>query len=165
MMGQFTVRRGFWVNGGQRLTSVPLLITNDFIYIKWNFMPFKVKKGSAPLTRFIANTQPILGKYNYTLPVISNQKFNEYLKDIGEIAVLSEPRSHYPLQWRKRSPDPLTKIRVHVLAYGADPLLLIILGKSVPRRSTSYYLLTRVIRSVTKYCRNSFLINLSFFIT
>jgi integrase len=55
-------------------------------------MSIKVKKRViVPFTGFIAHALPILIKYNYTLPVISNQKFNLYLKEIGEIAALTTP--------------------------------------------------------------------------
>ena len=55
-------------------------------------MSIKVKKRViVPFTGFIQHALPILKKYNYNLPAISNQKFNEYLKDIGEIAELNQP--------------------------------------------------------------------------
>jgi len=44
-----------------------------------------------PFTGFIAHALPILEKYNYTFPTICNQKFNLYLKEIGEIAELTTP--------------------------------------------------------------------------
>jgi len=40
---------------------------------------------------FIAHALPILEKYNYTFPSISNQKFNLYPKEIDEIAELTTP--------------------------------------------------------------------------
>ena len=77
---------------GQRFSDIMRFSRDYFDSKKWDFMSIKVKKRVAvPFTGFIANAQPILEKYNYTLPVISNQKFNEYLKEIGEIAVLNNP--------------------------------------------------------------------------
>lgn len=39
-----------------------------------------------PFSGFISNGLRILEKYNYQFPAISNQKFNDYLKEIGESA-------------------------------------------------------------------------------
>jgi integrase len=65
---------------------------DDFDGKKWDFMSIKVKKRViVPFTGFIQHALPILKKYNYSLPVISNQKFNEYLKDVGKIAELEYP--------------------------------------------------------------------------
>jgi len=77
---------------GQRFSDIMRFSRDDFDGRKWDFMSIKVKKRViVPFTGFIRNALPILEKYNYTLPVISNQKFNEYLKDIGEIVGLNHP--------------------------------------------------------------------------
>jgi integrase len=77
---------------GQRFSDVMRFSQDDFDGKKWDFLSIKVKKRViVPFTGFIANALPILKKYNYTLPVISNQKFNDYLKEIGEIAELDNP--------------------------------------------------------------------------
>jgi len=77
---------------GQRFSDIMRFSQDDFDGTKWDFLSIKVKKRVVvPFTGFIRNALPILEKYNYTLPVISNQKFNEYLKDIGEIAELVQP--------------------------------------------------------------------------
>jgi len=77
---------------GQRFSDVMRFSRDDFDGKKWDFMSIKVKKRViVPFTGFIRNALPILEKYNYTLPVISNQKFNEYLKDIGKIAEIDHP--------------------------------------------------------------------------
>jgi len=75
---------------GQRFSDIMRFSQDDFDGKKWDFMSIKVKKRVVvPFTGFISQALPILEKYNYTLPVISNQKFNEYLKEIGEIASLN----------------------------------------------------------------------------
>jgi integrase len=75
---------------GQRFSDIMRFSQDDFDGKKWDFMSIKVKKRVVvPFTGFISQALPILEKYNYTLPVISNQKFNEYLKEIGEIALLN----------------------------------------------------------------------------
>jgi len=77
---------------GQRFSDIMRFSRDDFDGTKWDFLSIKVKKRViVPFTGFIRNALPILEKYNYALPVISNQKFNEYLKDIGEIAELDHP--------------------------------------------------------------------------
>jgi len=77
---------------GQRFSDVMRFSRDDFDGKKWDFMSIKVKKRVVvPFTGFVRNALPILQKYNYTLPVISNQKFNEYLKVVGEIAELDHP--------------------------------------------------------------------------
>lgn len=77
---------------GQRFSDIMRFSQDDFDGKKWDFMSIKIKKRViVPFTGFIANALPILEKYNYTFPVISNQKFNEYLKEIGEIAKINNP--------------------------------------------------------------------------
>ncbi|HET6256217.1 MAG TPA: site-specific integrase [Puia sp.] len=77
---------------GQRFSDIMRFSRDDFDGKKWDFMSIKVKKRViVPFTGFIQNALPILKKYKFTLPVISNQKFNEYLKEIGEIAGLDHP--------------------------------------------------------------------------
>jgi len=77
---------------GQRFSDIMRFSRDDFDGKKWDFLSIKVKKRvTVPFTGFIRHSLPILEKYNYTLPVISNQKFNEYLKEIGELAELNHP--------------------------------------------------------------------------
>ncbi len=77
---------------GQRFSDIMRFNTDDFSGIKWNFVSMKTKKRVlVPFAGFIANAKPILEKYNYNLPEISNQKFNEYLKEIGELAKIDSP--------------------------------------------------------------------------
>lgn len=77
---------------GQRFSDIMRFCKDDFDGKKWDFMSIKVKKRViVPFTGFIKNALPILKKYDYTLPTISNQKFNEYLKEIGELAELADP--------------------------------------------------------------------------
>jgi len=69
-----------------------LVSKDDFHGKKRDFMSIKVKKRViVPFTGFIAHALPILEKYNYTFPSMSNQKFNLYLKKNGEIAKLITP--------------------------------------------------------------------------
>ena len=75
---------------GQRFSDISRFEKNHFQDNKWQFNAFKTKKKTVvPFEGFIANALPIIEKYNYTLPVISNQKFNNYLKEVGELAELN----------------------------------------------------------------------------
>jgi integrase len=71
---------------GQRFSDIMRFDKQDFTGSKWSFISFKTKKRVIiPFTGFISNGLPILENYNYQLPVISNQKFNDYLKEIGKL--------------------------------------------------------------------------------
>lgn len=77
---------------GQRFSDIMRFNADDYNGIKWDFISMKTKKRVlVPFTGFIANAKPILEKYKYILPEISNQKFNEYLKEIGELAKIDSP--------------------------------------------------------------------------
>src|SRR5579872_3311982 len=77
---------------GQRFSDIMRFSREDFDGKKWDFLSIKVKKRVVvPFSGFVRNALTILEKYDYTLPVISNQKFNEYLKEIGELAELNHP--------------------------------------------------------------------------
>lgn len=72
---------------GQRFSDIMRFNKDDFDNRIWNFTSFKTKKKVVvPFEGFIANALPILEKYDYLLPVLSNQKLNDYLKEIGELA-------------------------------------------------------------------------------
>lgn len=75
---------------GQRFSDVLRFSKDDFNGSLWVFTSYKTKKKvTVPFEGFIQNALPILKKYNYILPNLSNQKLNEYLKELGEIAGLN----------------------------------------------------------------------------
>ena len=77
---------------GQRFSDIMNFNALDFDGKKWDFISLKNKKRVVvPMSGFIANAIPIIEKYNSDFPVISNQKFNEYLKEIGELIPLATP--------------------------------------------------------------------------
>lgn len=77
---------------GQRFSDIMRFNPDDFDGKKWSFVSIKTKKNTiVPFTGFIANALPILKKFNYLFPDISNQKFNEYLKDIGKVVKIDTP--------------------------------------------------------------------------
>ncbi|WP_346239233.1 tyrosine-type recombinase/integrase [Niabella insulamsoli] len=77
---------------GQRFSDIMNFSKLDFDGKKWDFIALKNKKRVVvPMTGFIANAVPIIEKYSKGFPVISNQKFNEYLKEIGEKVKINNP--------------------------------------------------------------------------
>lgn len=72
---------------GQRFSDIMRFNKADFKGNKWEFMSLKNKKiVTVPMTGFIGNALSVLKKYDYKLPTLSNQKFNDYLKEVGEKA-------------------------------------------------------------------------------
>jgi len=82
----------FMVYTGQRFSDVMRFTKSDFQDNKWIFISNKTKKKTiVPFNGYIANGLKILEKYDFNLPKISNQRFNAYLKDIGELAEIKSP--------------------------------------------------------------------------
>lgn len=77
---------------GQRFSDIMNFNLMDFDGQKWDFVSLKNKKRViVPMSGFIANALLIIEKYDGNLPVITNQKFNDYLKEIGELAQINSP--------------------------------------------------------------------------
>ena len=58
----------------------------------WIFESYKTKKVmKIPFKGFVAPALDILKKYDYELPSISAQKFNDYIKEVGVLAGIDEP--------------------------------------------------------------------------
>ncbi len=75
---------------GQRWGDIANFKKEDVIDDSWIFIAEKTgKKTTVPFLGYIAPALDILKKYNYKLPVISNQKFNDYIKDAAEEAKLN----------------------------------------------------------------------------
>lgn len=81
---------------GQRISDIKRFNLKDFIDDKWKFAP---KKGNrlSPKTvtvhfkGFCAPALDILQKYNWKLPVISEQKLNEHIKTACKLAGITSP--------------------------------------------------------------------------
>lgn len=66
---------------GQRWSDVTAFRKEDLHGDTWIFEAYKTKKTTIiPLVGYAAPALDILKKYNYDLPSISNQKFNDFLK-------------------------------------------------------------------------------------
>lgn len=74
---------------GQRWSDIERFKKSDINGTNWNFEAYKVKKRiTVPLVGYASTAMDILKKYNFELPVISNQKMNDYLKEAGKVAGL-----------------------------------------------------------------------------
>src|SRR5699024_7037636 len=80
----------FMVYTGQRFSDVIRFYKADFHGDKWDFISVKnSKRVVVPFYGYISKGLSILEKYDFKLPQISNQKFNEYLEDVGKIAEIN----------------------------------------------------------------------------
>ncbi|GEO04200.1 integrase [Adhaeribacter aerolatus] len=79
---------------GQRYSDIANLKRNDIKGDRWTLRTVKTDKSYfVPLNRF---AQAILNKYKDALrplPVMSNQKTNDYLKELGKLLGIDEPTS------------------------------------------------------------------------
>ena len=79
---------------GQRWSDIQQFDKDQLKNDVWNFTTHKTKEPiEIDMTGFAAPALDILKKYDYKFPVISNQKFNEYLKNASEIAGIDSPTS------------------------------------------------------------------------
>ncbi|NLO02068.1 MAG: site-specific integrase [Bacteroidales bacterium] len=77
---------------GQRWSDIEQFRREDIKGDTWEFMSVKTKKViKVPFKGFIKPALDILIKYNFNLPIMSQQKFNVYLKKVGEEAKINEP--------------------------------------------------------------------------
>jgi integrase len=75
---------------GQRWGDIANFRKDDIIGDTWVFKAEKTgKKTTVPFIGYIAPALNILKKYNFKLPEISNQKFNDYIKEAAEEAKLN----------------------------------------------------------------------------
>lgn len=79
---------------GQRWSDIERFNKDDLRGDVWSFIAYKTKKRQViDMCGFSAPALDILQKYNFTLPVISLQKFNDTLKTAGEAAGINTPVS------------------------------------------------------------------------
>jgi len=77
---------------GQRWSDIEQFKREDVKDDTWEFISVKTKKTiRVPFKGFIRPALDILEKYHYQLPLISQQKFNENLKKVGEEVKINEP--------------------------------------------------------------------------
>lgn len=77
---------------GQRFSDVEAFKAADVSGDSWKFRSFKTKKDiEIYFVGFAAPALDILKKYNFKLPEISQQKFNDYIKLAAEAAEINSP--------------------------------------------------------------------------
>ena len=76
---------------GQRFEGLINFDPKDIKNNAWDFISVKVKKRViVPFEGYIAPAKDILERIGYSVPKISNQKFNEYIKTVGKLAGMDE---------------------------------------------------------------------------
>jgi site-specific recombinase XerD len=70
-----------------QLTKEDFQFNGDQIFIK----KCRVKTGISYLTVLIDEAVEIIRRYNFELPVLSNQKYNSYLKEIADLCGITKP--------------------------------------------------------------------------
>lgn len=76
---------------GQRFEDLINFGPKDIKNNAWDFISVKVKKRViVPFEGYIAPAKDILERIGYSVPKISNQKFNEYIKTVGKLAGMDE---------------------------------------------------------------------------
>lgn len=76
---------------GQRFEDLINFDPNDIKNNAWDFISVKVKKRViVPFEGYISPAKDILERIGYSIPKISNQKFNQYIKTVGKLAGLDE---------------------------------------------------------------------------
>jgi integrase len=81
----------FGVFTGQRWSDIEAFDKADIKNNTWIFLAKKTRKYTTiPFIGYCNEALVILNKYENELPKISGQKFNEYLKEVGELAKINE---------------------------------------------------------------------------
>lgn len=76
---------------GQRFEDLINFDPKDIKNNAWDFISVKVKKRViVPFEGYIAPAKDILERIGYSVPKISNHKFNEYIKTVGKLAGMDE---------------------------------------------------------------------------
>ena len=76
---------------GQRFEDLINFDPKDIKNNAWDFISVKVKKRViVPFEGYIAPAKDILERIGYSVPKLSNQKFNEYIKTVGKLAGMDE---------------------------------------------------------------------------
>ncbi len=77
---------------GQRWSDISAFRKEQLQGEVWRFESYKTRKViSVPLVGYAAPAIDILRKYDYKLPEITSQRFNEYIKEAATLAKLNRP--------------------------------------------------------------------------
>ncbi|MBX2841005.1 MAG: site-specific integrase [Flammeovirgaceae bacterium] len=76
---------------GQRWSDIENFDSKNIKGNKWDFISIKTKKRIiVPFEGYCSRALQVLQKYNFTLPFISPQKFNDYIKEVGKLAEIND---------------------------------------------------------------------------
>jgi len=77
----------FCVHTGQRWSDIEGFQSSQIQGEDWVFIAQKTrKKTEIPLVGFGKTAYKVLEKYDFKLPLLSSQKFNDYIKEVGKLA-------------------------------------------------------------------------------
>lgn len=100
---------------GLRYSDVVKVTTSDF---KDDFLQVRTKKTGSELNiPILPEILPVLHKYNYDLPVITEQRQNEYLKELAVLAQITDTVNRVTVEKGKRKVEKVSKaslISTHV---------------------------------------------------
>ena len=137
---------------GQRFSDIMRFSKADLKDNKWTFLSSKTKKKvTVPFNGYIASGLDILKKYNYKLPVISNQKFNDYIKEIGELVGINEPVRIIRFNGKKEIIIEKPKCDFMSSHMGRRTMVTILLSKGVPITLVQKITQHSDIRTLMKY--------------
>jgi integrase len=137
---------------GQRFSDIMRFNKNDLKDNIWTFVSAKTKKKvSVPFNGFIATGLEILKKYDYKLPMISNQKFNDYIKEVGKLAKINEPVRIVRYNGKKEIVFEKPKYDFMSSHMGRRTMVTILLSKGVPISLVQKITQHSDIRTLMKY--------------
>ncbi len=137
---------------GQRFSDIMRFSKSDLKDNKWTFLSSKTKKKvTVPFNGYIAKGMDILKKYNYELPQISNQKFNDYIKEIGKLAGINEPVRIIRFNGKKEIVIEKPKHDFMSSHMGRRTMVTILLSKGVPITLVQKITQHSDIRTLMKY--------------
>jgi integrase len=137
---------------GQRFSDILRFSAADFKDNKWTFLSAKTKKKvTVPFEGFIATGLGILKKYDFVLPKISNQKFNDYIKEVGKLAEIDDPVKITRFSGKKEIVIQKPKYEFMSSHMGRRTMVTILLSKGVPVTLVQKITQHSDIRTLMKY--------------
>ncbi|WP_158856301.1 site-specific integrase [Lunatibacter salilacus] len=137
---------------GQRFSDIFRFSAADFKDNKWSFLSAKTKKKvTVPFEGFLAKGLDILKKYDFVLPKISNQKFNDYIKEVGKLAEIDDPVKITRFSGKNEIIIQKPKYEFMSSHMGRRTMVTILLSKGVPVTLVQKITQHSDIRTLMKY--------------
>lgn len=146
----------FGIFTGQRWSDIEAYDPKDIIKtdkgIFWKFRAVKTEKPTTvPFMGYCAKALPILEKYGYQLPKVSSQQFNRTIKEVGELAGITDPVSI-----ERKSGNKLIELRQPKFKFMASHMarrtaVSVLLQKGVPPTVIMKLTGHRDLRTLLKY--------------